>query len=451
MPESVGVGQPLTYTLVVMNTGTAAVSHVRVEQEMPAGAAFLNSEPAAETSADGRMSWLVGGMEATTERRIKVTVKPADEGELRGRATVSFATAVEAKTKVTRPRIGVAMSAPEVVRVGEKVQFTIKLTNTGSGAANSMTLHARLSDGMTHPAGNVIEAPLTNLPAGQTKTLTLEATAAKAGAQQCALTVFADTNPAETAKVNVTLVEPLLTAKQTGAAKCLVKAEPVYQIELNNPGTAATDPLTMWTLIPEGFEFVSATDGGGYAATNKAVVWKLSGLPAGTSKTISVKLRSVAPSEGVVRTLLQSGPADGAAAKGKPLEAKCETVVKAEGVPALRFEVVDVDDPVEVGKEAVYEIKVTNQGTGPCTNVMVTAELGEGTSAGTSAGPTTGRAAANTVVFDPLAQLPVKGDVTYKVRVKGLVAGDTRVKVKLTCDQIKVPVTKEENTRFYRE
>lgn len=456
MPESVGIGQPLTYTLVVTNTGTSAVSHVRVEQEVPAGVTFVSSDPPAE-SGDGKLAWQVGGLEASTERRVKVTVKPAEEGEVRGRATVSFATAVEAKVKVTRPRIGVSLTAAETARVGDKVVFTIKLTNTGTGPANSMTLHARLSDGLGHPAGNVIEAPLSNLPAGQTKTLTLEATAAKAGGQQCALTVYADTNPAETAKANVTLVEPLLTAKQAGPAKCLVKAEPVYQIELSNPGTAATDPLTMWTLIPEGFEFVSATDGGAFAATNKLVVWKLAGLPAGTTKTVGVKLKSTAPSEGVVRTLIQTGagePAGGvtqAAAKGKPLEAKCETTVKAEGVPGLRFEVADLDDPVEVGKEAVYEIKVTNQGTGPCTNVAVVAELGDGTVAGATAGPTAGRVTGATVSFDPLAQLPVKGDVTYKVRVKGTAAGDTRIRVRLSCDQIKTAVSKEEGTRFYKE
>jgi uncharacterized repeat protein (TIGR01451 family) len=457
MPESIGVGQPLSYSLVVRNTGTSGVTGVRVEQELPSGATFVSSEPQAETTSDGRMGWAVGNLDAAAEKRIKVTVKPTDEGELRGRATVTFASAVEGKVKVTRPRIGVNLTASEVVRVGEKVVFTIKLTNTGSGPANAMTLHARLTDGLSHPAGHVIEAPLSNLPAGQTKTLTLEAVGAKPGAQQCTLSVFADSNPAETAKVNVTLVEPQLTAKQTGPTKCLVKAEPVYQIELTNPGTAATDPLTVWTLIPEGFEFVQASDGGAFATANKAVVWKLSGLTAGSNKTITVKLKAVGPTDGVVRTIAQSGTADQtsgvvqASAKGKALEAKAETVVKAEGVPALRFEVMDLDDPVEVGKEAVYEIKVTNQGTGACTNVTLVAELADGTTVGTASGPSNGRASGNSVVFEPLPQLPVKGDVTYKVRVKGGQPGDFRFRVKLTCDQIKSPVSKEENTRFYKE
>ena len=447
MPESVGVGQPLAYTLIVKNTGTGAVSNVRVDQDVPAGVTYQSSDPPADTTTDGKLGWSVGNLDAAAEKRIKVTVKASDEGEVRGRATVSFAAAVEAKVKVTRPRIGVTITAAETVRVGEKVQFTIKLTNTGSGAAGTMTLHARLTDGLSHAAGNVIEAPLANLPAGQTKTLTLDCTAAKAGAQQCTLTVFADTNPGETAKVSVNLVEPQLVAKQTGPAKCLVKAEPVYQIDLTNPGTAATDPVSVWTMIPEGFEVVQASDGGTFTAANKSVGWKLNGLSAGGSKSLTLKLRSVGPTDAVVRTIVQAVPEG----KTKGLEAKCETAVKSEGVPALRFEVVDVEDPVEVGKEALYEIKVTNQGTGPCTNVVVVAEMGDGTTFGSASGPTTGRAAGNVVTFDALANLAVKGEAVFKVKVKGTQAGDSRIRVKLACDQIKSAVSKEENTRFYKE
>lgn len=447
MPESVGVGQPLVYTLIVKNTGTVAVGGVRVEQEIPVGVTYQSSEPPADATTDGKLAWAVGNLDAAAEKRIKVTVKPSDEGEVRGRASVSFTSSVEAKVKVTRPRIGVNITAAETVRVGEKVQFTIKLTNTGSGAASAMTLHARLTDGLSHAAGNVIEAPLSNLPAGQTKTLTLECVAAKAGAQQCTLTVFADTNPGESAKVNVNLVEPQLVAKQTGPAKCLVKAEPTYQIDLTNPGTATTDPVSVWTTIPEGFEVVQASDGGTFVPTNKAVGWKLNGLTAGGSKSLTLKLRSVGPSDAVIRTVAQAVPEG----KGKGLEAKCETAVKAEGVPALRFEVIDVEDPVEVGKEALYEIKVTNQGTGPCTNVTVVAELGDGTSFASASGPTTGRAAGNVVTFEALANLPVKGEAVFKVKVKGTTAGDAKLKAKVACDQIKSAVSKEENTRFYKE
>ena len=259
----------------------------------------------------------------------------------------------------------------------------------------------------------------------------------------------------------MTLVEPMLVAKQAGPAKCLVKAEPTYQIELSNPGTAATDPVQLWASLPAGFEFVSATDGGAFADANRAVGWRLPGLPAGSTKVVTLKVRATAPSEGVIRTVAMAStsaeavtPAGGVPTEARPtkgLEARAETLVKAEGVPALRFEVVDLEDPIVIGAEAVYEVRVTNSGTGPCTNVLLVAELAEGTSAAGAAGPTNGRVTGQQIAFDPIPTLGVKAEAVYKVRVKGTTAGDQRFRMKLSCDQIKTPIIKEENTRFYSQ
>jgi uncharacterized repeat protein (TIGR01451 family) len=459
-PEAVGVGQPLTYELVVRNVGTSPAVNVRVEDEVPARCTLVGCEPSAETSGD-RLAWSLGAMDPGVEKRIKVTVKPGDEGELRTRAAVTFASAVEARVKVTRPRVAVAVSGPEANRVGEKVPFTIKLSNTGTGPAARVMLRAQFSDGLAHPQGQVIEAELTALKAGETRTLSLEAVGLKSGAQTCVLTASADGSAVESARASVTLVEPMLVAKQAGPARCLVRAEPVYQIELSNPGTAATDPVQLWASLPAGFEFVSATDGGAFADANRAVGWRLPGLPAGSTKVVTLKVRATAPSEGVIRTVAMASasaeavmPAGGVPNEAKPakgLEARAETPVKAEGVPALRFEVVDLEDPIMVGAEAVYEVRVTNSGTGPCTNVLLVAELAEGTSAAGAAGPTNGRVTGQQIAFDPIPTLGVKAEAVYKVRVKGSAAGDQRFRMKLSCDQIRTPVIKEENTRFYSQ
>jgi hypothetical protein len=217
----------------------------------------------------------------------------------------------------------------------------------------------------------------------------------------------------------------------------------------------------LWASLPTGFEFVSASDGGAFVDANRAVGWRLSGLPAGATKLVTLKVRAAAPTEGVIRTVAMTNqsadavmPVSGTTAEpktSKGLEARTETAVKAEGVPALRFEVVDLEDPIMVGAEAVYEVRVMNQGTGACTNVQLVAELAEGTTAAGAAGPTNGRVSGQQITFDPIPSLGVKGDAVYKVRVKGSAAGDQRFRMKLSCDQIRTPIIKEENTRFYSQ
>jgi len=457
-PETIGVNQPLVYELVVRNVGTGAVANVRVEDELPAKCQFLASTPPAETVGD-RMAWSLGALDSGAEKRISVTVKPMEEGDIRSRAVVSFTTVVEARVRVTRPKITLAMTGPETTRVGEKVPFQIKLTNTGSGTAGRILLQAKFSDGLSHVQGQVIEAELANLPAGQSKTMSLEVVAAKSGAQVCSIIAVADGSQTEVAKASVNLVEPMLLIKQAGPSRCLVRSEPTYTIELSNPGTASTDPVQLWAALPPGIEFVTATDGGAFLDANRAVGWRLSGLAAGTTKTVTLKVRAVAPTEGAVRTVAQAVAASGDVATvesrvpaAKGLEARVETVIKAEGVPALRFEVSDLEDPIEVGKEATYEIRVVNQGTGACTNVQIVAELAETTTVvGAPTGPTVGKVVGQQITFEPIAQLGVKAEAIYRVRVKGSAVGDYRFRVKLVSSEMRQATIKEENTRFYKE
>src|SRR5262249_442665 len=148
-----------------------------------------------------------------------------------------------------------------------------------------------------------------------------------------------------TAKASVNVVEPLLQITQSGPAKCLVRAEPTYEITLANPGTAATDAITLHAVLPDGFDYIQASDAGAFSATNRVGSCKLPGWPAGGTKAVAVKLRAAAAGDVVLRTMAVTTPDTAvtpAGAGGKPagraLEAKAETAVKAEGVAAVRFD-----------------------------------------------------------------------------------------------------------------
>jgi len=462
-PETVAFGQDFAYKLVVRNTGTSAVSGLRVDDELPAGSKYVSSDPVAEINGE-RLTWTLGQLDGGSEKTIHIRVKPSEEGEARSRATVSFTSSVDARTRVTRPRIAVSTASAEVCRAGEETAFQIKVTNSGTGPAPKYVIKAQLSDGLLHSQGTVIEAPMEMLGAGETKTVMLKVAAAKAGLQWCQVTVTADGSTDATAKASTNVVEPLLTLKQTGPAKCLVRAEPTYTIELSNPGTAATDPVLLQSVLPDGFEWINqASDGG--TCSGRTVTWRLPAMAAGSNRTVTLKLRASAASDPqgtALRTVAQAGPANIAPAggpavavrPGRGLETKVETVVVAEGVAAVRFDVVGLENPVSVGKEVTYEIRVMNSGTGPCSNVQVAAALAEGTE---FIGATVGnnqagaKAVGQQLTFDPIPSLGVKGEMIFRVRVKGMVPGDLRLRVQLACDQLKTPVVKEESTTFVKE
>jgi uncharacterized repeat protein (TIGR01451 family) len=124
-------------------------------------------------------------------------------------------------------------------------------------------------------------------------------------------------------------------------------------------------------------------------------------------------------------------------------------MVSVEGIPALLLEVVDIDDPAEVGGEISYEIRVVNQGSCPCTNIRITCDVPEGLTPIDCQGATAHRINGTQIDFEPLPKLATKADAVYRVKVRGTQPGDYRFKVQMNCEQMKLPVNKEESSRVY--
>ena len=128
-----------------------------------------------------------------------------------------------------------------------------------------------------------------------------------------------------------------------------------------------------------------------------------------------------------------------------------EHVVDVEGVAALFFEVADAADPIEVGGETIYEVRVINQGTKTSTNVRVAAALPQSLKPIDAGGATTAVISGQQVVFEALPRLAPKADALFRIRVQGLAKGNAQVRVQLSSDEIPGGVTKEESTRVYAD
>jgi uncharacterized repeat protein (TIGR01451 family) len=124
-----------------------------------------------------------------------------------------------------------------------------------------------------------------------------------------------------------------------------------------------------------------------------------------------------------------------------------------EGIAAIKFEVVDVTDPIEVGGETIYEVRVVNQGSKAATNVRLAVLLPPQIRAVAGEGPTRHRLdrQGSQVVFEGLPRLAPKADVTYRIRAEGLAPGDLRICAQLLSDEMLTPVTKQESTRVYSD
>jgi hypothetical protein len=137
------------------------------------------------------------------------------------------------------------------------------------------------------------------------------------------------------------------------------------------------------------------------------------------------------------------------AARG--LKGDAEVVTRVEGLPALLMELVDLDDPVEVGADTAYEIRVTNTGSKTETNLQLICTVPDKMEfrGATGAANCKFRVQGKDVVFEPLPRLAPRADVVYRVNVRGIAPGDLRFRARITADGLTEPVLKEESTKVY--
>jgi uncharacterized repeat protein (TIGR01451 family) len=119
-----------------------------------------------------------------------------------------------------------------------------------------------------------------------------------------------------------------------------------------------------------------------------------------------------------------------------------------EGLAAIMFEVRDLEDPIEVGRETGYEIRVINQGTKAATNVQVAVALPDGMQVISAEGETRHSPHPSGILFAPIRQLAPKADTVYRLKVLCRAAGDQRVTVEVKTDDLQ-PIRREESTRVF--
>ena len=211
----------------------------------------------------------------------------------------------------------------------------------------------------------------------------------------------------------------------------------VYEITVANTGDAPARNTTLVDTVDSGAQFSRASDGGNLQGSQ--VVWNLGDLAPGASKKVTVTL--VTRERRTIRNT--------ATATAYCAEASASTSTEVKGIPAMLLEVIDVDDPDEVGTDETYVITVTNQGSADGTGIVIECTLPEQQEFVRAEAPTKHNVRGKTIRFDPLPELAPKASVVYRVIVKGVGTGDVRFGVKMTSDQLSSPVTETESTNIY--
>jgi uncharacterized repeat protein (TIGR01451 family) len=442
-PAAVRVNQPMTCQFLVRNTSPSTVQNVVVRHRLSQGTICKASEPIAANEA-GELVWHLGTLAPQQTRRIDLSLVSQTRGSVSLPATVTFTTVASHQVQVHEPQIAVKMTGPDKVIAGENVTLVFSITNPGDGMAEGVKLKALLPEGLEHARGKVLELEIGNLAPKETKTTQLVCLAKGGGLQKCSIHAAGEGNLTAHDATQIEILTPKLDVAMSGPKLRYLDRHAIYVSKVSNPGSAPASNVEIHTLVPVGFQFHQANHGGRYQEATRVVTWTLGEIPPGQSKEVAVDLVPIEAGEHRLVAQVK-------AARGLQSEADTRTLV--EGLPSLFIEVGHVDDPIEVGAETAYEIRIANTGTKMETNIEVTCTLPEQMEMRGAKCSTTlkYRQEGRELVFEPLARLAPKADVILRIQVKGTAPGDVRFRTRIRADGLKEPVLREESTRIYSD
>lgn len=439
-PAEVAVGHPFDYEFKVTNLTCCDLAGVVLTEMLPREFKFIRSVPK-ETSIDGEsVKWTIGVLKAKESRTVRVTGMYTVEGTIVHCGKVEYWPRICIEVVAVKPALQLVKTAPAEVSMCEPIPMKLVVTNTGTGVARNTKVSDQLPDGLLTADGkSQVTFDAGDLATGQSREFSITAKATKTGKLVNTAIATADGGLKAQASAATVVRMPVLTITKKASRRAGFLGQSYnYDIVVTNKGDYPSVDTVIEDEMPAGLTFLSASEGG--QLTGNKVVWNIGTLAPNATKNVSVRVQ--AAEAGTMRNV---ATADAPC----PALVSATEVVRILGIPAILLEVIDVEDPVEVGGETTYIITATNQGSATGTNVTILCTLEPNAQYVSSSGATIGTVVANTIRFAPLPELAAKDEASWKVNVKAVQAGDVRFRVSMTSDQLGRPVAETEATNFY--
>jgi uncharacterized repeat protein (TIGR01451 family) len=441
-PAAVKVGSPTDYAITVRNTGATPVQKVVVQVRMASGVNVTATEPKAE-NAEGVLIWELGTMLPKQEKRLGMKMVTPTKGEMNCQAWVTFTGSSIMKLQAREPKLLVKAEGPaNKVMVGDSAIFLLTVSNPGDHTAEDVKIAAFFGEGLESARGNKLNYDLGNLAPGQTRTLQVPCMTKLGGEQKCEVSVEGSDGLKATDAISVSVVQPKLELDVAGPKLRYKDRKAVYTLRVTNPGDAPIGNVFLEDVLPAGMKYLSADSGGQHDFATRTVKWFVGEIAPGQSKEVKIEVMAESIGEQVHKF-------SAVAARG--LKADKEVATTVEGLSAISMEVSDVEDPLEVGAETTYEIKITNTGSKTETDLKLVCNIPAQLEFKSATGPVQHDQIGTDVVFQPLGKLAPRADVVFKLVCKAKVKGDARFKAQLTTTSLVEPVVKVESTRVYED
>jgi uncharacterized repeat protein (TIGR01451 family) len=441
MPNEVRLNQPFTYGIRVTNLTEMMLTDIVLTETLSKEFAFKSAEPAA-TVENNKLVWQIDSLGPKASKSFRVSGTATNTKQLEHCTAITHTVRDCAIVQVVEPSLFLTKNVPSEALLCEAIPVEYTITNTGTGVARDVQITDVLPAGMQTVDGkDRVILDVGSLLAGESRQFAVKVRATKVGTftnKAMASTPSGLKAESDTTILNVR--QPILAITKSGPQRQYLGRSVAYEITVLNRGNGPARETIVEDIIPPGVTSVEATAGAQFSASK--LVWELGTLESNASKTVRVSYTPTKEGE-VVATATAS------AYCAEMVTDSSKTTVT--GIAASHLEVVDLDDPVEVGETTTYVITVTNPGSAPDRNVRVTCTLDDRLQYVSSAGATAGSIMGRNVTFAPLASLSPREKATWRVVVRGARPGDVLFRTTLYTDSLSLPVEETEATHVFQQ
>ena len=460
------VDDEITYTILVNNTDTtdysdpsAVIEHptkinITITDILDPRLKFISANDTNYNPITGE--WFIENIDINGTIALTIKVKVLKGGNITNYANVTkindnvLTNPYGANVTIQVPLVykldvNKTVDKKEVV-LGDKVTFTINVTNIGSGNLTNVTVIDKLPSGFefnssddaryNNKTGKLI---ITQLEEGQSVVFHIVALTTTEGLLTNNVNATCDENKTEfksSVSVDVKPFVNLTVSKSVNVTSVLVGDKLKYTITVKNVGLSTATGVNVTDVVDSSLvEVIKGESSGGYD-TVVANGWRIASLAPGQSETLILVVKINAAGT-IVNSVAVNSSENKTPVTNKSVDVDADPFVNLAVSKSVNVTAADV---VLVGDKLKYTIVVKNVGLSTATGVNVTDVADSGLVEVLKGESSDGY---DTVVANGwrVASLAPNGEVTFYLVVKINAAGTIVNSVGVNCSENKTPVT----------
>ncbi len=419
-PRQVMIRQTHTYEIRVENRGSINAEGLVVLAHIPDWADVVGQQAsrgdvvAATEEQVRNLQWRIERLDAGQSETLSVRLKAARSGthDLDVDWTLAPQKRVVQVT-VQEPELALTIDGPDEVVFGESKTYQIRVLNSGDGIAPAVVF--TLSPDSRSPQSQRIG----DIPAGKEAQFEVELTAQDLGELKIHGLAIGELELKAEADKTVRVLAADLEAELTGPEVKYQDTEAVYQLELTNQGTAASENVVATLQLPVGVTYQGGLEGA--TMIDNQLRWKIAALTPGAVRKYQFQCS-------MDSTGLHQFAFDCKGSAAGQTNVSLDTSVEA--IADLVLSVVDPSAPAPVGEDVTYEIVIRNRGSKPAVDVQAIAQFSNGIEPKEITGHA-GKVVTGQVLVEPIAVIEGGQEVRMTIVARAETGGHHRFRTEV--------------------